>query len=105
MWDAKTNTIMHSLHIPRAVSLLAGTVLTDENYKNGKLSFEVSANINDKDWGIIQSPFMREKALTKGYLQKITIENGELSCDETTMLEIYGIEFEHTDKNILTLQK
>ena len=37
MWDAKTNVLMHSLNIPRAVSLLAGTTLSETNYKDGKL--------------------------------------------------------------------
>ena len=105
MWDASTNVMMHSLNIPRAVSLLAGTTLNEKNYQNGKLEFEVLAGVENKDWGIVQSPFMREKALTKSYLQKIVIENGKMSYEETTMLDIYGREFEHTDKNELALQK
>ena len=105
MWDAKTNVIMHSLNIPRAVNLLAGTTLTEDNYKDGKLSFSVEASVNNEDWGIVQSPFMKKNALTKSYLQKIEIENGKMKYEETTMLDIYGREFEHTDKNELTLQK
>jgi len=104
MWDAKTNIIMHSLNIPRAVSLLAGTTLSETNYKDGKLSFEVIAATNNEDWGIIQSPFMKKKALTKSYRQKIVIEDGKMAYEETTMLDIYGKEFEHTDKNELILQ-
>ncbi len=45
-----------------------------------------------------------KKALTKSYLQKIEIENGKMKYEETTMLDIYGKEFEHTDKNELMLQ-
>lgn len=104
MWDEKNNVIMHSLNIPRAVSLLAGTTLSEENFKNEKLSFEIEAGIDNKDWGIIQSPFMKDKALTKSYLQKIEIEDGKLRYEETTMLDIYGKEFEHTDANELTRQ-
>ncbi|MFD1292923.1 heme-binding beta-barrel domain-containing protein [Lutibacter holmesii] len=104
MWDAKENVIMHSLNIPRAVSLLAGVKLTDANYKNGKLSIDISAGIENNDWGIVQSPFMKEKALTKNYRQVIEIENGKMTYAETTMLDIYGREFEHTDKNELILQ-
>lgn len=104
MWDAATNVIMHSLNIPRAVSLIAGTTLTAENYQNGKLSFEISAGIDNKDWGIIQSPFMKEKALTKNYVQKMVVENGKMNCSETTMLDIYGRAFEHTDSNELFKQ-
>lgn len=105
MWDVANNVIMHSLNIPRAVSLLAGGAMKDEDYKNGKLTIDISAGIDNKDWGIVQSPFMREKALTKSYRQELTIENGKMVYAETTMLDIYGREFEHTDKNELELQK
>jgi hypothetical protein len=105
MWDANTNVIMHSLNIPRGLSLLAGTTLSEQNYTNGTLTFEVSAALDNKNWGIIQSPFMKQKALTKSYLQKITIKNGKMQYEETTMLDIYGRDFEHTDKNELMLQK
>ncbi|WP_298364785.1 hypothetical protein [uncultured Lutibacter sp.] len=47
---------------------------------------------------------MKDKALTKSYLQKIEIEDGKLRYEETTMLDIYGKEFEHTDANELTRQ-
>lgn len=105
MWDAKENVIMFSLNIPRAVSLLAGTKLNDSNYKSGKLSIDISAGIENEDWGIVQSPFMKQKALTKAYRQELTIENGVMKYAETTMLDIYGREFEHTDKNELVLQE
>lgn len=105
MWDAATNVIMHSLSIPRAVTLIAGTTLKESDYQNGKLTIEIAAGVDNKNWGIVQSPFMKEKALTKNYHQKIVIENGKMACSETTMLEIYGREFEHTDKNELQLQK
>ena len=104
MWDAENNVIMHSLSIPRAVSLIAGTKLTEENYKDGKLKFQLEAGADNEDWPIIQSPFMKEKALTKTFLHKIEVENGKLKYEETTLLDIYGKEFEHTDKNELVLQ-
>jgi len=105
MWDAKNNVIMHSLNIPRAVSLLAGGNLKDADFNNGKLVLDISAGIDNKDWGIVQSPFMKEKALTKSYRQQLKIENGKMTYFETTMLDIYGREFEHTDENELVLQK
>lgn len=104
MWDAKENVIMHSLNIPRAVSLLAGGTLNDSNYQNGKLSIDISAGIENKDWGIVQSPFMKNNGLTKNYRQVLTVENGKMKYAETTMLDIYGREFEHTDENELVLQ-
>jgi hypothetical protein len=105
MWDDNAKVIMHSLNIPRAVSLLAGANFDEKNHEPGKVAIEVSASITNEDWGIIQSPFMKEKALTKSYHQLLTVDNGKMSYEETTMLEIYGREFEHTDKNELVLQK
>jgi hypothetical protein len=105
MWDDNAKVIMHSLTIPRAVSLLAGAIFDEKNYEKNKLTIEVSAGIDNENWGIIQSPFMKEKALTTSYHQKLVIENGKMLSSETTMLEIYGRTFEHTDNNELILDK
>ncbi len=98
LWDAGNGTIMHSLTIPRAVALLAG----GKSHKDGNATvFEVQAKWGDPDWGITQSPFMRDNAKTTAFTHTITVTGDELSYRETTMLEIYGRSFEHTDKNIL----
>lgn len=104
MWDAKERVIIHSLAIPRAVCVLAGGNYEGNNDENGKVSFEVSANVENKDWNILQSPFMQQQARTTSFYQKFTIEDSKLTYSETTMLEIYGKEFEHTDKNELIRQ-
>ena len=101
MWDAERDTVMHSLAIPRAVTLLAGGGVREED---GALVFEVAAKLGDPDWGIIQSPFMRDNAKTTAFTHAITVAGDELSYMETTMLDIYGRSFEHTDKNSLTRQ-
>ncbi len=99
MWDAGNDRIMHSLTIPRAVALLAG----GKARKDGNATvFEVQAKWDDPDWGIVQSPFVRDKAKTTAFTHTITITGDELSYMETTMLEIYGRHFEHTDENVLT---
>ncbi len=101
MWDAESDTIMHSLAIPRAVTLLAG----GSARKDGNaIVLEVAAKLDDPDWGIIQSPFMRENAKTTAFTHTIIVTGDELSYMETTMLDIYGRSFEHTDKNVLTRQ-
>jgi len=61
----------------------------------------VKASFGDEDWGIIQSPFMREKARTVSFQHQITVENDKLSYSETTGLQIYGRSFDHTDTNTL----
>lgn len=101
LWDAKDKVIIHALSIPRAVSLLAGANFKKELDKDGKLIIEVAAGIDNKDWGIIQSPFMYQNAKTTRYHQLLEIKKGKMRYKETTMLDIYGRVFEHTDENEL----
>lgn len=102
LWDPKEQVLMHSLVIPRAVCLLAGCNHKEVKDENGNLIIEVEASLDNKDWGIIQSPFMRDNARTTSFYQKIIIGDNKMSYSETTMLDIYGREFEHTDVNELT---
>ena len=95
---------MHSLTIPRAVSVIAGGKHDGSHNGDGSVVLEVSANINDKDWQIIQSPFMRDNARTTEFRHRITVGNDTLSYTETTIVEIYGKIFEHTDENELKRQ-
>jgi hypothetical protein len=104
MWDAREKVIMHSLTIPRAVCLLAGAQYIEKKDEDRNLIIEVSASIDDKDWNIIQSPFMKNNARTTSFRQNIIVGNGKMTYFETTMLDIYGKVFEHTDQNELFLQ-
>ena len=103
MWDPKEEIIMHSLVIPRAVSVLAGGKHNGQRIADGSMILKVSAKIDGEKWGILQSPFMQKNARTTEFRQKIIVSNGKLSYLETTMLKIYGRVFEHTDQNELTL--
>jgi len=102
MWDAKTGVIMHSLTIPRSVCVLAGGTFDASNTGQSPVNIEVKAALGDKDWGIIQSPFMLEKARTVSFAHNISVEGDTLTYSETTGLEIYGKSFDHTDANVLT---
>ena len=104
MWDANTGVIMHSLTIPRGVSVLAGGRYNGGNTTEGSIVLEVSAGLNDKDWQIIQSPFMQDNARTTAFSHSIKVGNNKLSYSETTTVEIYDKVFEHTDKNELIRQ-
>ena len=104
MWDAKAGIIMHSLTIPRAVAVLAGGGHEGKAQNDGRWLLEVSAACDDENWQIVQSPFMRDQAKTTAFRQRILVGGGKLSYEETTMLEIYGRVFEHTDCNELLLQ-
>ncbi len=104
MWDAEAGIVMHSLTIPRAVAVLAGGTHRGEKDANGDTILEVAASLDDSDWRIIQSPFMRDRARTTAFRQRIAVGSGKLSYQETTVLEIYGNVFEHTDRNELRRQ-
>lgn len=104
MWDVADGVIMHSLTIPRAVSVLAGGVFVDNKNNDGRTILEVSASLDDEHWHIIQSPFMQENAKTTSFSHRIIVGNGELSYSETTMVNIYGKVFEHIDENELLIQ-
>ena len=126
MWDASSATVMNSLTIPRAVAVLAGgrysasdqnqpphgasqnadetmrsEVFTPEVTASEVITLEVKAAIDDPDWSIVQSPFMRDNAKTVAFAHKISVGGDSLSYSETTTLDIYGRIFEHTDKNEL----
>ena len=102
MWDSKTDIVIHSLVIPRGVCVLAGGKHSDTN--NNSTTLEVSAKVDDQDWHIIQSPFMRDNARTTEFHHTMTVDSEKLTYTETIMLDIYGKVFEHTDSNNLTRQ-
>jgi hypothetical protein len=45
---------------------------------------------------------MRDNARTVEFRHKIQLDGDKLSYAETTVLEIYGKKFDHTDENELT---
>ncbi len=103
MWDAAAGTVMHSLQIPRAVSVLAGGAYNGETNDAGQAIIAVSASVDDPNWKIIESPFMAQKASTRSFGQKIIVGDGKMSYSQTTLVDIYGKkEFVHTDENELT---
>ena len=104
MWDPKTEIVMHSLAIPRAVCLLAGGKYTGEKDAEGRTAIDVAARLDDEDWQIIQSPFMKDNARTTEFRHQVTVGNGTLAYVETMIIDIYGKTFEHTDQNKLVRQ-
>lgn len=104
MWDAANHTIMHSLTIPRAVCVLAGGAHSGRPETDGSFLLDVVAGIDDTDWSIVQSPFMQKNARTTAFHHRITVGEKTLHYRETTIVDIYGRTFEHTDENTLTRQ-
>lgn len=101
MWDEAAGVVMHSLTIPRAVAVLAGGPCPEGWRQGGAVTLEVAARLGDADWGIVQSPFMRDHASTTAFRHRITVDGKTLHYAETTELDIYGRHFEHTDENQL----
>ena len=100
LWDRATGVVMHSLQIPRAVGLLAGGTATA--LADGSTVLDVHATDGDPDWGIVQSPFMRDNARTTAFSHRITVNGDRLVYEETTTLAIYGRrDVAHTDVNEL----
>ena len=104
LWDAANQVVAHSLAIPRGVTLVAGGSYSCDpkgDPKAGRVELEVRA-ADGEEWGISQSPFMRDKARTLEFRHRVTVAGDTLSYHETTVLEIYGRRFDHTDANELT---
>lgn len=100
-WDSKTGEIVQSFAIPRGVALVAGGRASTDPQNPAATIVEVKAVDGDKDWGIAQSPFMRDKARTVSFSHKITVEGDSMVYSESTLLDIYGRSYDHTDINRL----
>ena len=99
LWDPATGTVVQTLNIPRAVTLLAGGTA---NTGGGGTLFEVRAALGDAEWGIVQSPFMQKQARTIEFRHRMEVNGDRLSYRETTVLDIYGKRgYPHTDENRL----
>ena len=99
MWDPQTGIIMQSFSIPRGVCVLAGGKASVSASKETMLA--VKALKDDADWAVIESPFMRDNASTREFSHSITVDGDKLVYEETTIVDIYGKVFEHTDRNRL----
>lgn len=98
MWDAEQGLIMQTLTIPRGVSLVAGGSHTETG---DTMEIRVHAAASDANWPIVESPFMRDNATTVSFHRTIRVAGDLMSYEETTVLDIYGKRFDHTDQNTL----
>ena len=98
IYESATGLIMHSLTIPRGVCILAGGKFSVDAETT---AFEVKATTDNSTFGILQSPFMKEKARTNAFEMKLSVTGNEMSYEETMSLAIYGKNFEHIDRSRL----
>jgi hypothetical protein len=99
IWDKNNNTITCAFSIPRGLSLIAGGTYKKDS--NDEIIFQVASQTDDKDWGIVQSPFMKKKAKTLAFKRQLTLLGKTLSYSQLTTIDIYGKIFDHTDDNTL----
>jgi hypothetical protein len=102
LWDPATDTVIQTLTIPRAVTLLAGGKAARDG---DETLLEVAASADSDEWSIAQAPFMQAKARTTAFRHRLRVRGDAMNYSETTVLEIYGkSDYQHTDENSLTRQ-
>jgi len=102
IWDAESKTVMHSFVIPRAVSVVAGGTYAGETDEERCVVLDLAAKLGDPEWGIVQSPFMTRRASSMEFRQTVNVGGGKMTYSQTTLVDIYGKVFEHTDENRLS---
>jgi len=100
LWEPATNTIIHTLTIPRAQVVMAvGQARADAK------EFELAATRDDECFGIRSAPFLEFAFKTVEFRIKVKLNaDGTWSYEEDTVLLIRGNPepFHHTDRNTLT---
>lgn len=96
-WDEQNQELVQTATIPRGLSLVAGGNYTNNGDTH---EFRVKSEVNSQ-WPISQSPFLSEKAKTLSYEQVLIANGDSLNYQQTTVVDIYGKVFNHTDENRL----
>jgi hypothetical protein len=99
LWEPATETVIHTLTIPRAqVVMAAGKARADAT------EFELAATLDDSCFGIRSAPFLEYAFRTVEFRIKVSVHpDGTWTYDEDTVLMIRGQTepFHHTDRNTL----
>lgn len=100
LWEPATETIIHTLSIPRGQIAMAGGKATADAKQ-----FELVASKDSPNFGICSAPFIEHAFKTVEFRIKVTINaDGTWSYEEDTVMMIKGQTepFHHTDRNTLT---
>jgi hypothetical protein len=100
LWEPATETVIHTLTIPRGQ-----TVMAEGKAKSDAKEFELVATCGSESFGICATPFLNYAFKTVEFRIKVAInEDGTWSYEEDTVLKIMGQEelFHHVDRNVLT---
>ena len=99
LWEPATQTVIHTLTIPRGqIAMAGGTVAPDAT------EFELVARQGDPHYGISSAPFLEHAFQTVEFRIKVTINaDGTWGYSEDTIMQIIGQDepFHHTDDNKL----
>jgi hypothetical protein len=102
LWDPADNTIVETFTIPRGVAVVAGGTLAPAADPAQELVFEVAADANSAQFGIVQAPFMFKQAKTTAFTHTVTVTGDEMRYSESTILDIYRKKsYDHKDVNTL----
>ena len=99
LWEPKTETVIHTLTIPRGMVVMACGKVSP----NAK-TFELVATDIDANFGIKSTPFLNYAFKTTEFRIKVSInEDGTWGYEEDTVMLIKDRTepFHHTDKNLL----
>ena len=98
LWEPATETVMHSLTIPRGQ-----TVLAAGKASAGAKQFTLKAERGATAYGICSNPYLEDNFRTESFTITVTVhDDGTWSYDEDTVMTIRGKEFHHQDSNRLT---
>jgi hypothetical protein len=102
LWDPADDTIVETFTIPRGVAVVAGGKLGQPADLSQELIFDVAADANAQDFGIVQAPFMFKQAKTTAFTHTVTVQGDEMRYSESTILDIYDKKsYDHKDVNTL----
>ncbi|BEP96982.1 heme-binding beta-barrel domain-containing protein (plasmid) [Acidovorax sp. A79] len=100
LWEPATQTVIHTLAIPRGqIAMASGQTSAESD------SFELSATHGSLVNGIVSNPFIEHAFTTMEWRIKVMFNaDGTWSYDQDTVMQIKGLiePFHHTDRNTLT---
>jgi hypothetical protein len=100
LWEPATDTVIHTLTIPRAQVVMAAGRASAQSKE-----FELVAKQGAESYGILSTPFLEYAFKTVEFRIRVSInEDGTWSYEEDTVLLIAGSTepFHHTDRNTLS---
>lgn len=97
LWEPETGQVMLTLAIPRGQVALAGGVSRAD-----ATEFTLSARRGDPVFGISSNPFLDQAFRTREWSITVTVHSADSwSYEQTTVLEVRGETFAHSDRNTL----